>query len=75
MNSIAGFINFKNSDVQHAASDAFKKNFLERGSQFQIRDLPNNSGKFFSTSYVKKQNINECKNFIIIFSGRLDSLR
>ncbi len=73
MNSIAGIIKFKNLDLQHIALDAFKRNFLKRGAQFESRDLPNNSGKFFSTSYVKKQNIIEHKNFIIIFSGRLDN--
>ena len=57
MNSIAGLIKFKNLDVQHIALDAFKRNFLKRGAQFESRDLPNNSGKFFSTSYFKKQNM------------------
>ena len=73
MNSIAGLINFKNPDVQHMKLDAFKRNFLKRGKSIQSRDLPNNSGKFFSTSYLEKQNISEYENFIIIFSGRFDN--
>ena len=73
MNSIAGLVNFKNIGVQHKALELFKKNFLKRGKQFQSKNLPNNSGKFFSTSYFDRQNISEHENFIIIFSGRLDN--
>ncbi len=73
MNSIAGLINLKNSNMQHIALESFKKNFLKRGKQLQSKDLPNNSGVFFSTSYFERQNIFEYENFIIIFSGRLDN--
>ncbi len=73
MNSIAGLINFKNSAMRYIALESFKKSFMKRGDQLQSRDLPNNSGKFFSTSYFKRQNIFEHENFIIIFSGRLDN--
>tara|TARA_B100000963_G_scaffold284188_1_gene252971 strand:- start:26306 stop:28162 length:1857 start_codon:yes stop_codon:yes gene_type:complete len=73
MNSIAGIISFKNLPQNYKELDVFKKNFLIRGKEFQSMNLPQNYGKLFSTSYIKKQNIFEYKNFIIVFSGRLDN--